>query len=270
MTTPQPSIPELRQRAIQILADDQAESYTSDGEGRQWLAQRMREGFKGFNDMSLASLMQAMADADLGDRHPEVYDALEAEIGKAGMGKVRKTVLTLTILHDDSKDLGSLSLNDLAYECDEGAYVGTHVVTTSEPLAADEVEPEAVALGSDSSFFQLDEDLAVDDLVSRLSEQDIPDMDLAAEFFPGATPAEIGWYDFTSCNVSEEARAQAISWLSTAAVIGSDTAEDGSTQDYALRLGDPSQPLQGIPEALRPAIQFAVAKDLSYLLVRTR
>jgi len=69
--------------------------------------------------------------------------------------KVRKTVLQFTVLHDDGKDLTSLSLADIAHECAEGGYLGgNRSVISDVALTRDDIVIETLALGGDASFFR--------------------------------------------------------------------------------------------------------------------
>lgn len=75
--------------------------------------------------------------------------------------KVRKTVIQYTVLHDDGQDLSSISLREIAYECDEGGYVGGGLaVVTNEALTRQQVDAEAAKVGSDASFFDIDPEAA--------------------------------------------------------------------------------------------------------------
>ncbi|MBB5546550.1 hypothetical protein [Paraburkholderia fungorum] len=70
---------------------------------------------------------------------------------------VRKTVIQFSVLHDDGKDLSSMSLGDIACECDEGGYVGGGLlVVSSEALTREQLEFEAEKLGSEATFFEDD------------------------------------------------------------------------------------------------------------------
>ncbi|WP_321817027.1 MULTISPECIES: hypothetical protein [unclassified Paraburkholderia] len=80
---------------------------------------------------------------------------------------VRKTVIQFTVLHDDGKDLSSLSLGDIFSECDDGSYLGGGLVVISDViLTPDQIDAEAVALGSEATFFEFDSMGASDESVA--------------------------------------------------------------------------------------------------------
>ncbi|QMI49820.1 hypothetical protein [Burkholderia sp. MBR-1] len=89
-----------------------------------------------------------------------ILDAEGAVSGKlpgCAPTKVRKTIIQFTVLHDDGQDLSSMSLRDIAYECDEGGYIGGGLALVShEALTRLQVDAEAAKLGSDASFFDSD------------------------------------------------------------------------------------------------------------------
>ncbi|KKI36160.1 hypothetical protein VI03_25695 [Burkholderia vietnamiensis] len=81
----------------------------------------------------------------------------DANEPKGAPTQVRKTVIQFTVLHDDGQDLSSISLRDIAYECDEGGYVsGGLAVVFTEALTRHRIDTEAARIGADASFFDID------------------------------------------------------------------------------------------------------------------
>lgn len=89
---------------------------------------------------------------------PQVSQPGQQAEGAADLSRVTKTVLQFTVLHDDAGDLSSYSLEDIAHLCGAGGYVGGQLtVAFSTVLTRTELNAEAAALGSDASFFDLDD-----------------------------------------------------------------------------------------------------------------
>ncbi len=81
----------------------------------------------------------------------------ESPSGRAKPTDVRMTVIQFTVLHDDGKDLSSMSLGDIVCECDDGGYVGgALLVVSSEALTYERLDAEAIRLGSEAAFFMAD------------------------------------------------------------------------------------------------------------------
>ncbi|MGF6603992.1 hypothetical protein P3T23_008747 [Paraburkholderia sp. GAS448] len=79
---------------------------------------------------------------------------MQASDGPATSTDVRKTVIQFTVLHDDGKDLSSMSLGDIVCECDEGGYVGGGLsVVSNAVLTREQLDVETEKLGSDATFF---------------------------------------------------------------------------------------------------------------------
>lgn len=157
MKTTTGSAAAARAALLDVLVDDQVDTYLSDSGCRAQLRQRFLEGFKGFETMSNAELLQCASDAGLDERHAELCAQIEGASDDAAGQAVRETVLQFTVLHDDDSDLVSRPLGDLAYECADGSYVGGGLtVVSTRKLTPDELSRAAAALGSDASFFAPD------------------------------------------------------------------------------------------------------------------
>jgi hypothetical protein len=74
-----------------------------------------------------------------------------------GKKKFFKTVWMVTVLSEDRPTAPDLSLADLAYEIDEGECVGQCGIIRVRELTEREVRTELVKMGSDPSFFGLEE-----------------------------------------------------------------------------------------------------------------
>lgn len=91
-----------------------------------------------------------------------VHGVTRAQFDKQGADEdeernVRKSVLQFVVLHDDKKDLASMSLEEIGYECREGAYIGGGLaVVSSGDLTREQLAAEAAKLGSDATFFDVD------------------------------------------------------------------------------------------------------------------
>lgn len=165
MTTDQQNaVQAARERVIDALITDQLNSHAGDSDcfkAHGSLADVFRNGFRGFDGMTLAELIQSARDGGVAEEQSVQIGVLQAALAGncPGLSRVTKTVLQFTVLHDDSLDLASMPLNDIAHLCDEGGYVGGHqTVVSSQLLTKGELEAEAVALGSDATFFDLDEE----------------------------------------------------------------------------------------------------------------
>lgn len=69
--------------------------------------------------------------------------------------QVRKTVLTLTILHPADEAVAGRSLDDIAAEIDSGGWIGSTALLSAQLVAPADLPAECHALGSDASFFAL-------------------------------------------------------------------------------------------------------------------
>jgi hypothetical protein len=71
------------------------------------------------------------------------------------MTEIVKTTITLTILHPADESPEGLGLDRIAYEIDEGGWLGTSSIVESAQVPANKVQAECVALGSDEFFFNV-------------------------------------------------------------------------------------------------------------------
>lgn len=71
------------------------------------------------------------------------------------MATLRKIVIKLTLLLDasDRGRLDSMTLEQIAQEMDEGAYIGTFSMASDEVIHAAELQDELFAVGNDGTFF---------------------------------------------------------------------------------------------------------------------
>ncbi len=85
---------------------------------------------------------------------------------------IRKTVLQVTILseQDELVDqngnlLSDITLNKLAFETDEGGWIGGNIVVRSSVLIDDpeKIKQEEISLGGDGSFFDISDPFDTDD-----------------------------------------------------------------------------------------------------------
>lgn len=147
---------EAREQLIKALVGDMASSYFGDRQGQAWLEQRLREGFKGFDEMAAVELIQCAADAGLDDQYKEQIEALgQLTDGTAeGLTQVRRSIVQFVVLHEADVDLGSMPLDVIVGECKAGDLLGgPKTVTQSDLLTSEQLDEEALALGSDASFF---------------------------------------------------------------------------------------------------------------------
>ena len=69
-----------KERLISVLAEDQADSYFSDSDGRSELSQRFRKGFVGFESMSISDLIASARDSGVADDLEQDIALLKAGI----------------------------------------------------------------------------------------------------------------------------------------------------------------------------------------------
>ena len=69
------------------------------------------------------------------------------------MPKVKKTVVTVTVLHEAGESLDGLSLSDIAYELDEGSMIGSFGLTSLTDIPDSQLEDELLQIGNDGEFF---------------------------------------------------------------------------------------------------------------------
>ena len=73
------------------------------------------------------------------------------------MNTIRKTVLSIVILHYDSDKMENYTLAELLDECDTGSMIrGSATPVSSEILSPDAVAGELEAIGNDGTFFDYD------------------------------------------------------------------------------------------------------------------
>lgn len=71
------------------------------------------------------------------------------------MTQVYKTVITLTVFHDDKDTLDGLSLTDIDYETNDGRMIGFHEITSSQCIRKEDLKQELQAIGNDGTFFDI-------------------------------------------------------------------------------------------------------------------
>lgn len=70
------------------------------------------------------------------------------------MEKIIKTVLTITVLHNESDDIATWDLDEIFGEMNEGCIIGGPLeVTSSQEVSSSKVCEELKLLGNDGSFF---------------------------------------------------------------------------------------------------------------------
>lgn len=72
------------------------------------------------------------------------------------MARIVKTIIQVTVLHEEGTDPNLMDLEDLAHEIDQGDWLGSTSMVSSEVLPDDCVVAECQALGNDGSFFVLE------------------------------------------------------------------------------------------------------------------
>ena len=82
---------------------------------------------------------------------------MSATVNRGRRGIV-KTTVTVTVLHRADNRLTDHDIEDVLYEIREGEAVGWETDRVTEPVAAEQVPDELVALGNDGEFFDEDED----------------------------------------------------------------------------------------------------------------
>lgn len=69
------------------------------------------------------------------------------------IAKITKTVLEITVLHEEGKDPCAMELHRLAYEVEEGGMMGIVRRVSSEPVPPEKVADEEMDMGGDGTFF---------------------------------------------------------------------------------------------------------------------
>jgi hypothetical protein len=70
------------------------------------------------------------------------------------MTKITKTVVQVTILHLAEDRVDGTGLGHIAFQIDEGDWVGQSKIVTEEAVPDDKVAEELQALGNDGTFFE--------------------------------------------------------------------------------------------------------------------
>jgi len=68
--------------------------------------------------------------------------------------KIKKTVLTFTVLHPAEDNVAEMSPEQIFEECDNGGFVGNWTYGSSVDVPDETVEGELQALGNDGEFFK--------------------------------------------------------------------------------------------------------------------
>lgn len=71
--------------------------------------------------------------------------------------QIIKTVITITVLHRADNPMTEYDIEEVLYEMREGEAVGWETDRVTEPVAAEQVPDELVALGNDGTFFDDDD-----------------------------------------------------------------------------------------------------------------
>jgi hypothetical protein len=74
-----------------------------------------------------------------------------------GRDGIVKTTITITVLHRGDNPMTDHDIEEVLYEMREGEAVGWETDRVTEPVPADQVSDELLALGNDGTFFD-DED----------------------------------------------------------------------------------------------------------------
>lgn len=75
-----------------------------------------------------------------------------------GRRGIVKTTITITVLHRADNPMTDCDIEEVLYETREGEAVGWETDRVTEPVAAEQVPDELVALGNDGTFFDDDEE----------------------------------------------------------------------------------------------------------------
>jgi len=70
---------------------------------------------------------------------------------------IYKTIITLVVLSEDEIP-EDMSLGDIMYECDEGAFIGGGIDKTHTVLKGEAAVAEIKKAGSTPDFFQMDDE----------------------------------------------------------------------------------------------------------------
>lgn len=75
-----------------------------------------------------------------------------------GRRGIVKTTITITVLHRADNPMTDCDIEEVLYEMREGEAVGWETSRVAEPVAAEQVPDELVALGNDGTFFDDDDE----------------------------------------------------------------------------------------------------------------
>ena len=81
-----------------------------------------------------------------------------AQDARSGRTGIVKTTITITVMHRGDHPLTDHDIEEVLYEMREGDAVGWETDRVTEPVPAERVCHELVALGNDGTFFDDDDD----------------------------------------------------------------------------------------------------------------
>ncbi len=69
---------------------------------------------------------------------------------------IQKTTITLTVLHPAGERPDKWGLEQIAYEINDGAWLGRTAHVSTVPVPKKSLRDECLALGNDGTFFETD------------------------------------------------------------------------------------------------------------------